>query len=212
METELVLSGVSIFVSAIAIIIAVKTSVKQNRVDLFDRRIECYNHLKTYFYGRSLFASSELKLLGSNVKFNNGFKGDVEELFTKVKMLFSDDVWKGVSEVNEHYKVIHKADSYIGNYISLLGEGDKKSEVIDQIRDYLLRESYDWQIPVSEEEKDEFKQLCDENVIVFNDPIDGMVKYNYYDLKELQSEIYKLAASIEEKMFENIEKESRINN
>lgn len=91
---EIVVSIATIIISLIALFVAVYTAKKQNKISLFEMRVTLYNDILTYIAGKKLFPPAEMKLLGGETKFNNGYKGDKEVLFTKFRLIYSEKVWE----------------------------------------------------------------------------------------------------------------------
>lgn len=71
MSEELILSIATVMTSIVAIIISINMARKQNKITLFDKKIDGYNNLILYFEERSLFASADLRFMDYNVKFNS---------------------------------------------------------------------------------------------------------------------------------------------
>lgn len=210
MDTDLILSITTIGISVVAIYISISTSKKQNKVELFEKKLDCYNDLRLYFDGKRIFLSAEIKLMGGNTKFNNGFKGNVEHLFGQIRLLFNKKIWNLISEIDELYKQILRADYMVSYYFSQLQQTSNGMSVIDRIKEYIEMEAQDWLIPISTEEKVKFEKLCADSTIVFMDLIDGSTRLNYYDLKLVQNEAYQEIAGKEKLLFDLMENEIKI--
>lgn len=210
MDTELILSITTIGISAVAIYISISTAKKQNKIALFEKKMDCYNDLSLYFDGKTIFSSAEVKLMGGNVEFNNGFKGNKNHLFGQIRLLFNKKIWSLTSEIDELYKLIHRADSMVSNYFSLIEDDPNGMRVKEKIKEYIEMEAQDWQFPITTEEEIEFEKLCTDNTIVFIDPIDGSTRLNYYDLKSIQREAYQEITGKEKLLFDLMENEVKI--
>lgn len=79
------------------------------------------------------------------------------------------------------------------------------------IKDYNLRESHDWEMPITIKEENDFKKVCDENEIVYDNPVEGNIRLNYSDLKLIQHNAYQEIKTKEAKLIKKIEVEIRIN-
>lgn len=125
---ELILSISTIIISIIAIVITIVTAKKQNKIALFDKRLECFNNLNKYFEGRGIFKSAEARLFGMQGQFKNGYDGKKTHLFSEVKLLFNDVIWKYVVEIDNLYNRIHQEDDKIVEYF----EGLKKRPICNR--------------------------------------------------------------------------------
>ena len=210
LNTELILSIVTIGISVIALYISISTAKKQNKIALFEKKLECYNDLSQYFEGKSIFSSAEVKLMEGNVKFKNGFMGNKDHLLSQVRLLFKKKIWDLTSEIDELYKLIHRSDSMISDYFSLLEEYPDGIRIKEEIKKYNEMEARDWQFPITTQEETEFKKMCDDNTIVYNNPVDGDTRLNYYDLKSIQKEAYQDISVKEKLLFELMENEIKI--
>lgn len=169
MDTKLILSITTIGISVVAIYILISTSKKQNKIALFEKKMYCYNDISLYFDGKRIFSSAEVKLMRGSIKFNNGFKGNKNHLFGQIRLLFNNKIWCLTREIEDLYKLIHRADSMITNYFSLLEDLPNGMDVKEQIKQYIEMVAQDWQLPITTEEELEFEKLCTDYTIVFND-------------------------------------------
>lgn len=210
MNTELMLSITTIGISVVAICISISTSKKQNKVDLFEKKLDCYNDLRLYFDGKRIFVSAEVKLMGGNTKFNNGFKGNVEHLFGQIRLLFNKKIWSLTREIDELYKLILRADYMVNDYFWRLQETPNGMSILDKIKEYIEMQAQDELIPITTKEKEEFEKLCADNTIVFMDPVDGRTRLNYYDLNSIQNEAYQEITGKEKLLFDLMENDIKI--
>jgi hypothetical protein len=196
--------------SFLAICISIATAKKQNNISLFDKRMKVYEQLQKYLNDQSNYLTAECKLLGYKTKFAKTYTGDKEFLFSNIKLLFSKNLWKQLEFIIEEYRVIHYADSCIDTYFSLIAE-DTNNNLLESIKEYIDRKSEDNKFPLSKEEEMSFKQLCDQNAVVYDHPVDGVQKYNYYELSKLISDNFKEVKQLEKKMLITIENEISLN-
>lgn len=92
----------------------------------------------------------------------------------------------------------------------MLDEIPNGNEIKEKIKEYIEMQAQDWQLPITEAEELEFKKICDDNTITFNDPMEGAAGLNYYDLKLLQHDAYLEVASKEKILFKEMETKIRV--
>ncbi|MBN2284903.1 MAG: hypothetical protein JXI43_00540 [Tissierellales bacterium] len=185
-----ILSIVGVIISVVAIWISINVSKKQNRIALFDRKYDVYKELQDYFNGPLGWPKAISKFLmpDTNLKSDNALAPEINEIIGKASLLFSKDLNDKLHEIKNKYAEIRQIDSSISTYFSLLEEMPDFHEIKSQYVEYLQDDS-----PTDEAEK-QFKDLCNITAISANEQIGyneyEVVKYNFYDLNQKQSDIY----------------------
>ena len=185
-----ILSIVGVIISVVAIWISINVSKKQNRIALFDRKFDVYKELQVYFNGPLVWpkAISVFLMPESNLKSDNAWAPEINEIIGKASLLFSKGLNDILLEMKNKYAEIRQLDSSISSYFSLLEGLPNFQEIRAKYAEYLQDDA-----PTDDEEK-QFEDLCNKTVISTNEQI-GYGEfvadvYNYYDLNKRQSNIY----------------------
>lgn len=197
-----ILSIVGVIISVVAIWISINVSKKQNRIALFDRKFDVYKELQDYFNAPLGWPKAISKFLmpESNLKSDNAWAPEINEIIGKASLLFSKGLNDILLEMKNKYAEVRQLDSSISSYFSLLKEMPNFHEVKSQYVEYLQDDS-----PTDEEEQ-QFEGLCKRTAISANEQIGyneyEVVEYNFYDLSKKQSSIYQEITKLHERVLD----------
>lgn len=211
MNQKMFLSITTILISIVSIFISLKMGRSQNRIALFDKKFETFNELNEYFKGeKSRSLRAEVNLMGGEIIYKDSNSLNKDVLFSKIRLLFSSNIWDKTQEVDKYYMDIISINNSIGEYFYILQEELENHDFLEEIKKYIDRDWRDWEITISDEDERKFKELCYNNQIYPKDSIDGDKCLNYYDLKEDENEKYKTVIELEKNLLLTIEDEVRV--
>lgn len=199
-----ILSFISLFVSVIAIWISIKSTNKQNRIELFDKKYDIYKSLENYFESLKGNPKAILHFLHPGMKFENDnpWRPEINEIAGKASLLFSDSLSQNLKDMEMKYSRMRQLDNSISSYFSYLEEEPISSEVIPLYKEYFSNNS-----PTDEDEK-KFKQTCEKSIIKREEQTDynnfEYVTYNLYDLYNEQSNIHTDICNFQKKILKGI--------
>lgn len=177
-----ILSTIGVLISGIAIWISSRVSIKQNRIELFDKKFEVFKSLEDYFNNSKGWPKSVSLFLTPGVRFqsDNVWAPEINEIVGKASLLFSDALCQKLVAIKNKYSEIRHLDSSISSYFTLLKDHPKYSEISPKFIDYLSNNS-----PTAEQEE-EFMEICSKSKITAEEPVGDnefeFVTYNFCDL------------------------------
>lgn len=204
-----ILSFIAVCFSGIAIVISVNSTKKQNKIALFDKRLDNYNRLKEYFDSSKGWPKAITKFLSPETRIatDNAWSPEISEIITESSLLFYTGLSNRLLELQEQYKEVRSLDSQISSYFSWLEATSDFNEIKPLFVEYL-----EGTLPDTEEQPlpSEVKKWL---VLTGYERIDmyeqELVTYDFPALYKRQSEICKSIEDSKIGLLDDMRKEIR---
>lgn len=196
---------ISLLAVGIAVYIPVRVANEQNKIALFDKRVEVYMQLNNYFDSPQRWPRAIMQQLGGlrGIPKEKVFDETTKQLFTLASFLFSSQVGEQLTVIKKNYSEIRFLDSCLEEGFTFWGEDDLK-RLLELLEHYQLDR-------ISEDELKELVTLSQEHEFLHVEQVsESIIERTPCDIVSLlkrQDELYITTRNLQNKVRQQIEQE-----
>ena len=208
---NLLISIIPLFLSIVAIYVSLSIARKQNKIALFDKRIDCYMKLQEYFESPLRWPSAiASKYYGTETKSKNNyvFAKEAEKLFLAAELLFPEKITNKLNQIHENDREIAWKDFMIEMNLAHI----EHNEVISNRISELFKD--DALTFLTDAEREELKELCKICEFTHYEQISATKREEYrcnmYEFSEEQDKLSEINQKLEKEVMQEMKEEIQV--
>lgn len=202
----------SLIISIVAISVSITIAKKQNKIALFDKRIDSYVKLQEYFDSPERWPKVIAnKCHGQDVKNINSYvqAKEADKLFLTAELLFPEKISIKLNQIHENYKEITWRDSLIEMNLANIEHNEVVSK---RILELFENNAITF---ITEAEREELKKICKEYEFIHYEQISAAkweeYRCNMYELSKEQDELCEKNKRLEKEVLQEMRDVMHVN-
>ncbi len=208
---ESVVPLASLFLSLIAICVTLFIAWRQNKIALFDKRIDCYMKLQEYFESPIRWPGAlASKCYGTNNISRNSYtrEKEADKLFLTAELLFPEKITKKLNQIHENDREIAWRDSLIEMNLASIEHNEAVSK---RILELFENDALDF---LTEAECEELKKLCKKCEFTHYEQISATKRVEYrcnmYEFSKEQDKLSEINNRLEKEVMQEMKEEIQV--
>lgn len=208
---EKVIPLASLFLSLIAICVTLFIAWRQNKIALFDKRIDCYMKLQEYFESPIRWPGAiASKCYGTNNTSKNSYTRakEADKLFLTAELLFPKKITKKLNQIHKNDREIAWRDYLIEKNLASIEHNEAVSK---RILELFENDNLDF---LTEAEHEELKELCKKYEFTHYEQVSlnkrDEYKCNMYEFSKVQEELSESNRQLEKEVMQEMKEEIQV--